>query len=1063
MAVFRSKPVLNKLVWALATLVLLVGAYALAGFYLVPHLVRTQGTQWVKDNLHKTLSLGEIRFNPFTFEADIDGIALPDRPSAHKTAPMVAIGHFHLAFSVRSLFGPAYRLRELRIDRPEVNAVLRPDGTLNLADLVPPASPDSKGPAPAFRIDRLTINQGRAGFVDLGLANHPEQVLAPLTFTLNDFETARGKGGAFTLHARSDNDEELAWKGTVSLAPLGSRGTLAITRLQARTVQDFIGGYLPLTLKGGAASFRGAYALTYAKGAVRLFAQVPDVTFEKIAFAGKPTLFNGLVTIDRARTAIPALEYRSANPGGAMGFQATVPGLNLSGIGIAPPSGSPIRLPEVHVADARFDYAAHSLQVGSLTIDRPSLALRREASGAIDLMRMMPRASAPVDPQAPAWNVELGSARVSEARIGYEDRTVSPAARYEVAPATLTASTLGTDLARPITLTFNARLSAPGKGQAASIGGEGAYVPASGQVDMAVKLGNLTLALIRPYLPHLDGLDLRSVTLGGAGRVKLTTAQMENARFQGDASIDDLSVVETATNNPFVTWRRFALAGIDYAPGSVTVARGHLVGPLGRVEILPDGVFNFTALSTGDKSAQTVVQPGQTAPSGQPAPAPAAAKVAMAAPAQKPVSGPVHVPVAVSPAASTMAAPAFRVKMNRLDVEGGTMGFADYSIQPNFEVQVDNLHGSLGNISNAPGAVAQIDLGGYVGDRFSPATIKGSMDPFGYDRQTDMHASFRNIELPVLNPYSGRYAGYAIARGKLTAEFAYRIENRALDAQHHVVIDQLKWGSATNSKDKVPLPVRLATSLLKDKNGVIKLDVPVTGSLDDPKFRIGPIIWQIIGNVIEKAITAPFRLLGSIFSGAEKARYVDFALGSADLPEGAGTALSSLSKALQDREDLRLVIPAGMGTKADAIAMADKRINAALMAKEAKGGAAADVATLKPNNLLDRLRTLYRVKLGKKPVPPAFDKTAPAPDGAAKGPSEGERRKLAEIDWLRGALRQAWLPSDAELAKLGAARATAVRDALLTGSTIAPERVFMATDLAVSDGQGTSRVELKLE
>jgi hypothetical protein len=685
---------------------------------------------------------------------------------------------------------------------------------------------------------------------------------------------------------------------------------------------------------------------------VRLSAQVPDVTFEKIAFAGKPTLFNGLVTIDRARTAIPVLEYRSANPGGAMGFQATVPGLNLSGIGIAPPSGSPIRLPEVDVADARFDYAAHSLQVGSLTIDRPSLALRREASGAIDLMRMMPRASAPADPQAPAWNVELGSARVSQARIGFEDRTVSPAARYEVAPATLTASTLGTDLARPITLAFNARLSAPGKGQAASIGGEGAYVPASGQVDMAVKLGNLTLALIRPYLPHLDGLDLRSVTLGGAGRVKLTTAQMEKARFQGDASIDDLSVVETATNNPFVTWRRFALAGIDYAPGSVTVARGHLVGPLGRVEILPDGVFNFTALSTGDKSAQTVVQPGQTAPSGQPTPAPAAAKVAIAA-----------------PAASTTAAPAFRVKMNRLDVEGGTMGFADYSIQPNFEVQVDNLHGSLGNISNAPGAVAQIDLGGYVGDRFSPATIKGSMDPFGYDRQTDMHASFRNIELPVLNPYSGRYAGYAIARGKLTAEFAYRIENRALDAQHHVVIDQLKWGSATQSKDKVPLPVRLATSLLKDKNGVIKLDVPVTGSLDDPRFRIGPIIWQIIGNVIEKAITAPFRLLGSIFSGAEKARYVDFALGSADLPEGAGAALSSLSKALQDREDLRLVIPAGMGTKADAIAMADKRINAALMAKEAKSGAAADVATLKPNDLLDRLRTLYRVKLGKKPVP----------------------------------------------------------------------------------------------
>lgn len=1052
MAVFRS-----KLLWGVAAPAVLAGSYTLAGFYLVPYLVRMQGTQWVKDTLHKNLSLGEIRFNPFTFEADIDAIALPDRepanPSAHgqsgKAAPMLSIGHFHLAFSVRSLFGPAYRLREVRIDRPVVHAVLRPDGTLNLADLVPPSSPGSKGESPAFRIDRLTIDQGQASFVDLGLANHPSQALVPLSFTLRDFETARGKGGAFTLKARSESDEELAWAGHIGLAPLGSRGTLAITRLQARTVQDFIGSYLPLTLRGGTASFRGDYALAYTGGAVRLTAHVPELRFEKIAFAGKPSLFRGQVTIDRAETAIPTLVYRSAGQAGSadgsMAFQAAVPGLSLSGLGIAPPSGSPMRVPGVRMADARLDYAAHSFQIGSLTLTRPSLAVRREADGAIDLMRMMPRTQGGANGQegaSAAWNVALGALRVDQARVRFEDRTVSPAARFDVFPATISAGGIGSDLARPMTIGFEARVN----GQA-SAGGQGVYRPSSGHVDMQLKLANLTLALLRPYLPHLDGIDLRSATLGGEGRVALTTSNLESLRFQGDASIDDVSVVETATNNPFVQWRRFGLAGIDYGAGGVTVARGHLVAPLGRVEILPDGVFNFTALSTGDKSAQA-------APSGPSAPTPVPAKAPAPAPAAK--------PVAVSPA---MVSPALKVKMNHLAIEGATMGFADYSIQPNFEVQVDNLHGSLANISNVPGAITRIDLGGYVGDRFSPADINGTMDLFGYDRQTDMHAAFRNIELPVLNPYSGRYAGYAIARGKLTAQFDYRIENRALKAGHHVVIDQLKWGSATNSKDKVPLPVRLATSLLKDKNGVIKLDVPVTGSLDDPRFRIGPIIWQIIGNVIEKAITAPFRLLGSIFGGAEKARYVDFAPGSADLPEGAGAALSSLSKALEDREELRLVIPAGLGTKEDALAMADRRINAALVAKNAKGGVPADPASLKPNDLLDRLRTLYRVKLGRKPVPPAFDKTAPAPDAAGKGssPGQGERRKLAEIDWLRGALRQAYLPSDAELAKLGAARATAVRDALLTGSTIAPERVFMATDLTVTDTQGTERAELKLE
>jgi hypothetical protein len=384
------------------------------------------------------------------------------------------------------------------------------------------------------------------------------------------------------------------------------------------------------------------------------------------------------------------------------------------------------------------------------------------------------------------------------------------------------------------------------------------------------------------------------------------------------------------------------------------------------------------------------------------------------------------------------------------------------SIQPNFSARIDALKGTIANITNAPGQTAAIDLSGQVIDQFSPATIKGSMDLLAYDRKTDMQLAFRNIELPVFNPYSGRYAGYAIAKGKLTTELSYKIDNRMLKADHHVIVDQLEWGQATESKDAVPLPVRLATALLKDSKGVIDLDLPVTGSLDDPKFSIWPIVWQVVGNVIENAVTAPFRLIGSLFAGADKAQYIDFAPGSASLPQGSAEALGALAKALTQRPELKLDIPAGPGIREDATAMADAAIDKALLAKDA--GKVTSVAALDPDDQHDRPDDLYRAKLGKKPAFPDFSADAiKAAPGAKPDASDDDRRALLETQWMRSDLRKSFTPGDAELTALGTARATAARNALLADGSVDAARVFMAAGMTEAADDGHARMELKFE
>ncbi len=148
---------------------------------------------------------------------------------------------------------------------------------------------------------------------------------------------------------------------------------------------------------------------------------------------------------------------------------------------------------------------------------------------------------------------------------------------------------------------------------------------------------------------------------------------------------------------------------------------------------------------------------------------------------------------------------------------------------------------------------------------------------------TDLALSFRNMELSTFNPYSGKFAGYNITKGKLTTEFHYKVEGRKLDAQHHITIDQLEFGDKTASKEAVSLPIKLAVALLKDRHGVIDLDIPVSGTLDDPSFRLGPIIWKVFVNILEKAVTAPFALLGSLFGGGPDLQFIDFEPGAAAL------------------------------------------------------------------------------------------------------------------------------------------------------------------------------------
>jgi Domain of Unknown Function (DUF748) len=455
-----------------------------------------------------------------------------------------------------------------------------------------------------------------------------------------------------------------------------------------------------------------------------------------------------------------------------------------------------------------------------------------------------------------------------------------------------------------------------------------------------------------------------------------------------------------------------------------------------RVIIEPDTSLNVKRVLSG---------PGATAP------APAAPR-AKPAP-DKAASG----KVAAGPASAAALAP-MPMAIKKIVLHAGQANFADLTVQPNFAAGIQSIEGTVLGLSSKANSRAKVDIHGAV-DAFSPVDVTGEVNFLSSALYTDLNLSFRNMELSIFNPYSGKFAGYNITKGKLTTEMHYKVEDRKLDAHHHITIEQLEFGAETESKDAVSLPVKLAVALLKDRNGVINLDIPVSGTLDDPTFRLAPIIWKVIVHTLEKAVTAPFALLGALFGGGPDLQFIDFQPGSADLDNAAMDKVRTVVKALNERSQLKIEVPIAWISELDRPALAQARLLAQIReAQVGKGSrktppaAAPDFEQLDPSAKVELLTPLYAEDVGGEPkFPPEVTNLKTKPELAA-----------AKADFLRQALLEHIAVADSDLTALGQRRAMAVQQSLLTDNQVDPERVFLVVNDKARNQDGKVRLELSL-
>jgi hypothetical protein len=984
----------TKIARALGGAALLVALYAVGGFVVAPKVFRHELLTRIPQTLAATPTVGEIHINPFLFQVEIKDFSLTG-PQSEK---LLGFERLFVDFDLSSLWRRAYTFGRIELAAPHLNAVVAPDGTLNLAMLAPkstsaPTPAAKREPMPAVRVGSLKVTRGSVDYDDHSRPSEFSARLAPIDFELRNFTTGVA-GGLFTFTGASKLGERIEWHGHLSVDPIESDGELSINGLRAHTIWEYLADRLNFTIDSGSIDVAATYKFAL-RDAVDLSLNVANLSLTDLAVKPRDS--------DADWVVIPSLKVAGVAVNLAQ-REALVDSVALSGVKL--------------LAWREPDGTINLMQLAAPPAAPPAPKAQPSPTLAVDAGRPGAGAGARSSAAGQPWRFDLHRLEVRDAHIFAEDRSTQPAAKVALAPLSLAIEGLSLDLTRPVKVSLDTHINESG-----SLTANGEVTPNPLSASMNLKLAGIDLTAAQPYVAQHTSLTLRGGKLGGEAEVHY--GPKPSLQLAGNVFVENLRTVDDARHDDLVNWDRLDVRGLNYrqAPDRLEIAEISVRKPFARVIIESDASLNVTNALAGS---------GQAAGRAPPPPAPAPA------PASKPMP----------------------MVIKKILLEDGLAKFTDLSVQPNFAAAIQSLKGSVLGLSSQPSSRATVDLHGGV-DAFSPVSITGQVNVLSPMLYTDLAMDFRNMELSLFNPYSGKFAGYNITKGKLTTELHYKVVGRSLDAQHHIIVDQLEFGGKTESKDAVSLPVKLAVALLKDRNGVIDLDFPVAGTLDDPQFKLAPIIWKVIVNILEKAVTAPFALLGSLFGGGPDIQFIDFKPGVGALDPAQAGKVTAIVKALKERPQLKLEVPIAAVPNLDEPALADARFSAAVVElvsqsearrKPVAAAAAPRFDDLDPGVKLEVLTTLYSREIGSSPK---------YPDTLSAGKQKSELIS-AKIEFLTGALREHWAAGPDELKALGEQRSHTLQQALLTDTGIGPERVFLVANDKASEKDGAVRLELSL-
>jgi hypothetical protein len=817
---------------------------------------------------------------------------------------------------------------------------------------------------------------------------------------------------------------------------------------------------------GGSTRLDGEVGLAPVGGRLALTAR--DV---KLAAAARYLAHVVSATLDGSSDVDAILEFATADPAMKIALrEIKVRGKDIQVRGPAG-SGTNFDLAGITIDGGEIDLNERLITIGKLSLDGPRAIVRRTADGQINwlaVFRAKPgQAVGTNETEAGAaaahpWKVDLKEASIARGDLQLEDLAVEPNVKLRASTITGTVGSVVSDGSQRAQIALRTRF---GSGGTVAVNGGAKWNPLA--ADLRIDARSLDIAAVRPYLAARLNAVLARGQLSARGNVVLSQTAADTpvkVGYKGSARLANLHLLDARGENDLLKWQVLDLEQINAKVGDppleVTLGKISLSDFYARIIVSDQGRLNLADLIKREGQANS----GATsATEAKPAAAAKPAEVAM--PVDRELAGnePTKTTGSDRTATTTMmsqgadtSTPRPVIRIGEIELVRGNVNFTDNFIKPNYTANMTGLGGTVTTLASDSTEPATMAIAGKIDDD-APLEIGGRLNPLAPTLFLDIEGRTKGVDLPRLTPYSVKYAGYPITKGKLSMDVKYKIEDQKLQASNHLFIDQLTFGEKVESPTATKLPVLLAVSLLKNTRGEIDINLPVSGSLDDPKFSVGGIIVQVIVNLLTKVITAPFALLASAFGGGEELGYVEFAPGAATLSAEQVKRLDALAKALNDRPGLKLDIVGRAEPTADADGVRRAKYESRLRAAKVRqltrsGGDSVDPATVTISEQ-ERPALIAAVYSDEKiPDKPrnviGIAKTIPAP--------EMEQLMLKNLTAT---------PDD--LRALATARATAVRNHLENNGKVSRERLFQVeprlTAEGIKDKGAPTRVDFSLK
>lgn len=829
---------------ALGIAAAIVFAICLLAWLAVPGIVQAQAQTLIAERTGHRLTMDKPDFNPFTLALTLHNLSLQEPDGK----PLLAFRTLEVNVSATSLVRAALVFDAIRLDGLRTTIAELPGDRLNWSALVDALKGKETQPAkpsglPRIDINLLSISDGQVDVADR--RGDPQRMVSidPIDIELDNLSTLPNDQGRYEITAHTGFAERIEWHGDVTLNPLAVRGRLSVDGIALPKLAGL------LKLPAGMAAPEGTASLA--------------------------THYQVVRADDRIDVALDQLVARVAK-------------LKLGSSGAAEPI---LALDAIEAREGRFDLRERSFAVDAIELKGGALHLVRRADGRLNLQDLLPAVPAGAEataaeakePRAAPWHYRARRIAMADFRATFRDQGVTPAAEFALQDIDIAVDGVSDNLkaAWPVRASLRARDGGRFEAEGKVIAGEPA-------VDLQVRIADLTLKPVQPYLGAATTLTLADGLLGGEGRL---LHDARDTSYQGSFMLRNLALNEGEHENSFLRWKALGTRKLLVSPSRLVVGDLLLDGLVTRLLINEDKSTNLAAIvrRSGDEKPIDKGRPE--------------------AAAKKP----------------------YAVTIDRLRLTNGQLEFADHSLALPFGTHINNLHGSLDGLGTTRGTPGQVELDGEVDD-YGLARAFGEIDLFKPTDFTDIKVTFRNVEMTRLTPYSATFAGRRIDSGKLSLDLEYKIAKRQLSGDNQILIDTLTLGERVESPQAKDLPLDLAIAILQDADGRIDLGLPVSGNLDDPDFSYGQIVWKAFVNVIGKIVTSPFRALGSLFEGEDGLDSVVFEAGQARLTAPEREKLTRLAGALGKRPKLALAIH-GVYAEADRLALQDLQLRRALSAR----------------------------------------------------------------------------------------------------------------------------------